>query len=281
MAVDTFNGLMTMVNPQFFVANLCTPVGVVGAVPIQYGAHFLRLQLSGTANNGSLPITAATEVATPNTAGVIPDKSSQVNMFAVKNASGGRKNYLLDMMILVVGATAGSHFIFADLLWYNGGFNGTVITEQTCSPSALTRPDANGVGAQIALICHTALGSTIRDCTVKYTNSDGTTGRTSTVTLPASFGAGKSLMVPLAYPDKGVRAIESVLLSGSTQTAGNFGVCIFRPITQFTGFQGTFSTLRSMGPLSGGMPEIPADACLTMFMANDRETMVFIKTAEG
>jgi hypothetical protein len=68
---------------------------------------------------------------------------------------------------------------------------------------------------------------------VTYTNSNGTSGRTSiisTAQAAAALTIGKMFMLGLASGDTGVQKIDSVIVTTGGATAGSFNVLILRPI---------------------------------------------------
>lgn len=103
----------------------------------------------------------------------------------------------------------------------------------------------DGAGVQMMAVVvagHAAGGATF---TVKYTNQDGVTGRVSqSVTLNNQFVNGTILtsalatagcsgpFIPLQDKDTGVRAIESVTMSGAD--VGLFTLVLVKPIAQFS-----------------------------------------------
>jgi len=104
---------------------------------------------------------------------------------------------------------------------------------------------------------------------VRYTNQDGTANRVSTATAFGATGfreAGRLIQVPLAEGDTGVRSVEGVTVLASTATAGNFGVCLFKPLMTFS-LDSTTGTIPldavSSGGMIGSMAEFDDDACLT------------------
>ena len=117
-------------------------------------------------------------------------------------------------------------------MWSCSGFSGIVATAQAVTSfPVLTRPDANGTGLEIWIECYTATGSTASNITVQYTNSDSVAGRSTVPTahIP-SMPANRMYRVPLQAGDTGVKSIQSVTLSGTTGTAGSFGVTLMRKI---------------------------------------------------
>ena len=77
----------------------------------------------------------------------------------------------------------------------------------------------------------TTAGSTTANITVQYTNSAGVAGRNTVSTAHiVSMPANRMYRVPLQAGDTGVKSIQSVTLSATTGTAGNFGVTLMRKI---------------------------------------------------
>lgn len=129
-----------------------------------------------------------------------------------------------------------------DRLVHMGGLSGTVTTAQNVgidldsllSTSNLDarKGDANYSDVQWWLEWYTDTGSTVATATVNVTYNDGSTGNLTGTSLAATRRA--SLMVPLnglipaAEAGKYIRGVNTVTLSVSTGTAGNFGVTATR-----------------------------------------------------
>jgi hypothetical protein len=126
----------------------------------------------------------------------------------------------------------GGVMIICDRLGHQAGLSGTVTSAQTTNlPTAALTRYTSGVGVMAAITVWTQLGATPTTATVSYTNQAGTAGRTSpAVSLPASASARRMFVVPLAAGDTGIRSVESVTLAGSTGTAGNFGITLFKAL---------------------------------------------------
>lgn len=190
---------------------------------------------------------------------VVPTKAT-VGAFPFTNPAGAQKAYLG-----AHGVNGGSAhtLILYDRLSHQAGLSGTSGSAQTTNlpTAAITRPDANGEDVEIWLEWYGATGSTSVTVTASYTNQAGTAGQTtSVITLATSVPAARMYLLPLAAGDTGCRSVESVTLSATTGTAGNFGVTLLRRVDEgyVPGIGGSFSK----GPLDTGMPEIYADACL-------------------
>lgn len=128
-----------------------------------------------------------------------------------------------------------------DRLMHMGGLNGTLATAQTVGL------DFNGVTAddmierigdadysdiQWWLEWYTDTGSVATTATVAVTYSDGTTGNLTGFNLAAnrraSFMQSLNGLIPAAAAGKFIRAVNTVTLSATTGTAGNFGVTATR-----------------------------------------------------
>lgn len=188
--------------------------------------------------------------------GAIPTKTT-VGALNFTSAGASEETFLAQLGF--VGATAGTIFVY-DRLWHNSALNGTLATAQTFTQPALTR-HTDGIGVEIWLEWYTATGSTAVTATVSYTNSDGVSGRTGTCSIAASPVAGQMMMVLLQAGDKGVLSVQSVTLSATTGTAGNFGVTLIKrkalapmPVANIAQPPMDFAAL--------GLPGIQDNACL-------------------
>ncbi len=194
-------------------------------------------------------------------AAAICTKALQGALVNFTNPTSPAKTYL---DVLDVGSTvAGAHVIY-DRLAHMGGLSGTVTTAQTVNltlPTDPNRCDQAGAGVEWYLEWYTATGSTAVTATITYTDQNGNTGNTTTLSLPASVPVGRCYLIGsngLAAGDTSIKSIQSVQLSATTGTAGSFGVTARRRIA-------------SMVTLSAGVAEpkqqsllipIPDDACL-------------------
>jgi hypothetical protein len=155
-----------------------------------------------------------------------------------------------------------------DRLSHQGGLSGTAGGAQTTNlPTAALTRYTGGVGVMIALEIYTAIGATGTTVSASYTNSAGTSGRTTPLTTIGGSGfseANRFLILPYASGDVGVKSVESVTLTATTGTVGNFGVTLFMPLVPF-GFPTAISysqNANAMLDFGGFMPEIVDNACL-------------------
>jgi hypothetical protein len=205
--------------------------------------------------------------ATPTTS-VALDKNSLQSMGPIPAVSTGRLT-MLGARVNTSNYGAASMMV-VDLLNVSGGLNATLTTAQTTNlPTAALTRHTTGEGVMAGIVVYTIIGTTATTVTISYTNSSGVSGRTSTAT---TFGGGfyrevgLLIPIPLQAGDTGVRSIESVTLTATTGTAGNFGVCLFKPLSMIS-LESATGTMPldsvSTGCIIGSLCEIHPDACLT------------------
>ncbi len=161
-----------------------------------------------------------------------------------------------------------------DRLMHMGGLSGTVATAQTVNLDLnanlasdnldARKGDANFSDVQWWLEWYTATGASAVTITVNVTYNDGTSGNLTAISLAATRPA--SLMIPLnnsipaADSGKYIRDVNTVTLSATTGTAGNFGVtatryraALYQPIANAR-FTADWAGL--------GLPEVANESCL-------------------
>lgn len=162
---------------------------------------------------------------TPGINGRVTDgtTSGDFGSIPIKNPAVGA-NYLTE---LTMGASINHSHLFFDVLWVNSGIAVTTTTAQSITTPTLPARDVNGAtngeGCMIALLTTTANtnAAVISNSTVSYTNSDGTAGRTATLTaiagsqIPATPVIGTIVWFNLQAGDKGVQSIQSITLATS------------------------------------------------------------------
>ena len=246
-----------------------------------YDDYILRLQENSTAN---FQMSAAFGLAdrlvfasrvfipapaTPTTS-VALDRTSDHSIGPMPVVASGQLTILGGCLTTIDGGQA---VILVDMLNISGGLSGTVTTTQTTNlPTATLTRFTSGEGVMAGLCIWTAIGTTGTTVTVSYTNQAGTSGRVTTAN-PTIGGvnfreAGRILPIPLLAGDTGVRSVESVTLAGTTATAGNFGVCLFKPlaIMALNDVQGPhLIDAVSTGGFIGALAAVHSDACLSVF----------------
>lgn len=205
------------------------------------------------------------------TTSVAYNKSSDraINTFVADGGTG--RLSILGARINPSGV-GGVALIIIDMLNMSGGLNATLTTPQTTNlPTATLTRYTDGEGVQVGLICHANIGGTATTVTIEYTNSAGVGARVSTAMVFGGSGqssSGNLTRIPLQAGDTGVRSVESVTLAGTTGTAGNFGVVLYKPLAfAFANDVEGANVLEnvSSGRVVGQFNEVLDDACLSIF----------------
>lgn len=141
--------------------------------------------------------------------------------------------YLRDVSL---GTNIAGFFTLADVLWVNTGLTVTTTTAQAITQPTLPPRDNNGstaglgVFAGILVTAATTNAGVITNMTLNYTNSDGVSGRTATVTsFPATAVIGTFVPFQLASGDRGIRSIQSITL-GTSLVSGSISLICFNPV---------------------------------------------------
>lgn len=206
---------------------------------------------AGLPTAGAAAGTASGAACTSATAGALP----------FTNPTGGALTYLTKLSN--TQQTIGTLILY-DRLVHTSALSGTVATAQTVNSAALTRY-TTGEDVELFLEVYTATGATAVNVTVSYTNSDGVAGRTSvSVPMQTSPVAGQMIPIPLQSGDKGVRSVQSVTLSATTGTAGNFGITLMKRLVEAPIAIASGGIV--LDPFASGMPQIQDDACLAFAM---------------
>ena len=190
-----------------------------------------------TAKDGGFP--GAWSPGTPGINGRVTDGTvaADYGCIPLQNPSIGA-NYLTELQM---SASINHSHLFFDVLWVNSGIVITTTTAQAIVSPTLPARDINGTtngeGCMIAILCTAAVGlaAVASNATVSYTNSDGTAGRTATLSAivgsqaPATPVIGTLIWFNLAAGDRGVRSIQSITL-GTSWVSGTISLMITRDI---------------------------------------------------
>jgi hypothetical protein len=159
-----------------------------------------------------------------------------------------------------------------DRLAHYGGLVFNVTTGQTLTgmdlstlaPSAARIGSSNYDDVQWWLEVYTSGGATASNATINVTFDDATTGNLNTIAVGGTLGAGRCYSVDAlrttAQQGKNIRGINSVTLSASTGTAGNFGFTATRPRTAVPIILANRCEVADWAAI--GLSEIPNDSCL-------------------
>jgi hypothetical protein len=122
--------------------------------------------------------------------------------------------------------------ILADRLWHNSGINVTLTTSQTITSATWPARDSacstNGANVMIGVEVSTVMGAGTPTWTMTYTNSAGTTARsTVTAAQATTMAVGSFIPMQLAAGDTGVRQVETWTQS-ATMTSGVYHLVAYR-----------------------------------------------------
>ena len=169
---------------------------------------------------------------------------------------------------------AGTTLEIHDRLMHMGGLNGTLTTAQTVNldlNGALAsdnidarKGDANFSDVQWWLEWYADTGATASNATINVTYHDGIDGNLAVIAVGGTQRAGRMLalnsLIPAAASGKYIRDVNTVTLSASTATAGNFGFTA----TRYRGaLYQPVANARFTADWAGlGLPEIANESCL-------------------
>jgi len=185
------------------------------------------------------PIGVVSAYAAPTVAEALYASSYSENIaninypFDVHSTASGNYSIIGARVNPAAGGFSQGCYIVIDRLSHQGGLNATSITEQTTNlPTAALPRYTDGNGVMMALEIYTQVGATSANIVVNYTNQSGASSTTPTIQIGATGyrEAGRVLIPSLAPGDTGVKAVNSVQLTSTTGTAGNFGVVLFKPL---------------------------------------------------
>ena len=169
---------------------------------------------------------------------------------------------------ITIGQYLPGTWMICDRLSHTGGLSGIVTTAQTTNlPTAALPRYTSGIGVIMCLEIYTVIGTTSTTVSVSYTNTTPTAGRTSSLVLFGATGrreASSCIMIPLQEGDLGVTSVESVTVTATTGTAGNFGVTLFKPLMLIP-INPAGSVRTEIDPLinlGACLPDYDGDACL-------------------
>lgn len=167
---------------------------------------------------------------TPGINGRNTDGTTASDAGSINNGNPASGQYYLRDFDISSSAT-GQINIF-DILWVNTGLVVTTTTAQAITQPVLPARDndgtTNGYGVQAGILVTTATtnASAITNITLSYTNSDGVSGKTATISsFPTTAVAGTFVPFQLSAGDKGIRSIQSITLGTSLVTGAISLLC--------------------------------------------------------
>jgi len=169
--------------------------------------------------------------------------------------------FLHKLTIHSVGSTGS--FTLLDYLSYIPFLDGDSTDEQVFETHPLTRY-SDGKGVQAMLVSQGS-GTLSGNATLKYTNSDGVTGRTAITFLDGASGVGtlihpRSNFLQLQQGDSGIQAIESFTFA--TGVGGIYAIVLVKPVVTFGISDITAPLEKDFFSQTMDMPKVHKDAYL-------------------
>lgn len=160
--------------------------------------------------------------------------------------------------------------VVVDRLSHMGGLSGIVTgTVTTNLPTAALTRYTSGAGVIAIVEQDSQVGATASTLSVSYTNSAGVAGRTSPLISfggAADRGGALSTPIPFQVGDVGIRSVESVTLTSTTNTAGDYGIALVKPVAFIHSWDECHSwdydAVKDMG---SWFESVDADACLSIY----------------
>jgi hypothetical protein len=226
------------------------------------GQIFSLWRATGQPGQAAIPTTAA--VPTSATLGAI----------AFTNQTAPATSYLAWLTLTAGNAAIGVEV--HDRIAHLGGLVLNVTTSQTVTgldlsagglnPAAARLGESNYSDGQWFLEVYTDGGATASNATINVTYNDGSSGNLNVVAVGGTLRAGRMIpltpLIPTGAQGKFIRQINSVILSASTGTAGNFGFTYTRQRTAVPVLVANKPETYDWAAL--GFPEVPNDACLQL-----------------
>jgi hypothetical protein len=211
--------------------------------------------------------------AIPTAAAVCTNATTGAMGFAQQTAPVTSYLGVLD----VVGSNAAFTLEIHDRIAHMGGLvlNSTTsqttnlpINLDTLAPSADRIGSADFGDVQWWLEVYGDGGATASNATINVTFNDNTSGNLNTQAVGGTIRVGRRYSVDAlrtgAQQGKNIKAINSVILSASTGTAGNFGFTCTRPRAYLP--MGLANFVNKLDWAAAGLPEIPNGSCLELMV---------------
>lgn len=216
------------------------------------------------------------QAAIPGTTPAIPT-SATTGAMGFTNQTAPAASYVAQMSLL--SSNSAMSLELHDRVAHVGGLVLNVTTAQTINgatgidlgAAGLNVPadrigDANYSDIQWWLEVYSDGGATASNATVSVTYGDNTTANLNVIAVGGTLRAGRMIALTpfIATTEQGkfIRRINSVTLSASTGTAGNFGFTATRRRCDFD--LPLANMVARFDWASMGFPSVPNDACLTL-----------------
>ncbi len=212
------------------------------------------------------------QAAIPGTTAAVPTKAT-LGAMDFTNQTAPASSYLA--WLFAASSNSAMTVEIHDRIAHMGGLVLNVTTSQTVNLDLVAlAPSADRVGAanysdlQWWLEVYTDGGATASNATINVTFNDGTSADLTVQAVGGTIRAGHMFpltpLIPVAHQGKYIRDVNTVILSASTGTAGNFGFTCTRPRTVLPLPVANLMNVGDWAQL--GKAEITNDSCLQIVM---------------
>lgn len=212
------------------------------------------------------------QASIPGTTAAIPT-SATTGAMGFSNQTDPVKSYLA--WLNAVSGNAATCVEVHDRVGHVGGLVLNVTTSQNAlldldagglNLAAARRGDSNFSDLQWWLEVYTDGGATASNATINVTFNDGTSANLAVQAVGGTLRAGRMLpltpLIQAADQGKYIRDVNTVILSASTGTTGNFGFTATRPRTVLPTNIANKTEVADWAQL--GLPEVANDSCLQL-----------------
>ena len=200
---------------------------------------------------------------------------------------GGYKVLLSAAAQTAAATTAPCVLMLVDMLGFYPITTVTTTGAQTLNNTVTLPRYTDGAGVQAFLTPSTVMGAATPNITLNYTNSAGTAGKATPVTLPignsaaavtsvvhSGTGTGKyGPFIPLAAGDAGIRSVQSINLSAS-YVSGVLNLVLCKPLLTLPITTLGVTAERDLVNQFASMPRVYDGACLHWLMLAGAATPV-------
>lgn len=226
------------------------------------------------ANITRYTVDALAILATPSTP-VVCDKSTLGSMNSKVQNGSPLTPYFIRANLTNLDNSSGvripdlNYALIVDRLTHQAGIaTNSIGTFTTNLPTAALTRHTSGSGVLIGITSYATV-SPSPVLTLSYTNQSNVSGRTSSAMTLSNTYPGNFYMVGLQSGDTGVRSVESVSVTTASSTAGNIGICLFKPVCAFGIPQRALYDFDFVsGGMLGGIANFLDDSCLAPILGS-------------
>ena len=205
--------------------------------------------------------------------------SGNSGIYCGPTPAAGQQKYLHAMQALTTATSAPNYLLLADYVMFYPLLDGDNADQQDMTNVATLPRYESGEGVHCMVVVQVPMVSA-GTMTLTYTNSAGVSGRTTTFGLVSTAvigaiantsdttngAAASSPFIPLANGDRGIRSIESAVISGAP--GGFYNLVLVHPLAHLQVREQNTAAEKIMVPNAGTCPEIRSGAYLQWIINN-------------